>query len=231
MFPENFSLVAARAALRARVPVLLSAVALLLLLAVPACAPAQNDSAALPAGVTLPIKGGTYAVQAGQDGVELIRLHASEIVSNSHAGSNFARSMVYAGPHSTVELDGINASAHLKGAKLSFLVRLSDDSPDLMLDRVALIRLQQTDKRRVVSTYSQNIFGGQHKRQYDIVETTKAEVGDANASWALVTPVQPLGPGEYGIVFLPKDPNLFFGEVYDFNVDFEKAKPDTAKAH
>jgi hypothetical protein len=178
----------------------------------------QAGTASLPAGLALPNRGGIYAVDSGENGSTLTQLHATEILSNSHAGSNFARGMVYAGPHSTVELDGINAATHLSGGKLSFLVRVSDDSPDIMRNQLALVGLRQTANHRVVSSYSQNVFGGQHKRQYDLVAASKTDVGDANASWVLLTPLEPLPPGEYGIVFIPKDPTLFGSEVYDFNV-------------
>jgi hypothetical protein len=206
----------------------LAFVLLLLIVFAPTMSFAQDKAAALPTGVSLPRKGGLYAVQRNQGAPDLVRLHASQIVSNSHAGSNFARSMVYSGPHSSVELDGINASTHLSGANLSFLIRLNDDNPEVLRDQLAIIRLKQTADRRVVSGYSQNIFGGQHKRQYDLVATSKVDVGQGEENWVLVTPTQTLGPGEYGLVFIPKDPNLFASEVYDFNVDFQEAKPDQA---
>lgn len=168
-----------------------------------------------------------YAIQSTSSGNMLVQLHASEIKSNSHAGSNFARGMVYSGPRASVELDGLNAETHLEGSGLSFLIRLGDEDTDLMRSRLTLVRLKQTANRRVVSTFSQNIFGGQRKREYDVVPVSKTDVPDAN--WVKLTPAQPLEPGEYGIVMMPKDVNLFPGEVYDFDVAFDSAKPENSK--
>lgn len=183
-----------------------------------------QGSAVLPAGVSLPAKGGFYAVQPDGANSTLVQLHASEIKSNSHAGSNFARSMVYSGPRASVELEGLKAAVHLRADGVALLVRLSDEETDLMRNRLTLVRLRQTSDRRVVSSFSQNIFGGQRKREYDIVPVTKTDVPDAN--WVVMTPTQSLQPGEYGIIVMPKDPAFFPGEVYDFEVDAQSAKPE-----
>ena len=170
--------------------------------------------------MVLPTSGTIFAMD-GDKG--MVQLHPSEIVSNSHAGSNFARSMVYSGPRASVELEGLSAAVHLTSDKASFLVRLAGDDSELLRGRVALIRLRQGSKRRVVSTFSQNIFGGQRNRAYDVVAVTKTDVSDGN--WLKLTPDVPLPPGEYGIVFLPKDSWLFADTVYDFDVNFETARP------
>ncbi len=184
-----------------------------------------QQSPALPPGITLPTKGTMYAVDTTGTQTNLVQLHANEIVSNSHAGSNFLRSMVYANLHASVELKGINADTHLQSSGLSFLTRLSDEETELMRKRLTLIRLKQTADRRVVSAYSQNVFGGQRGRQYDVVETTKTDVPDSD--WVKLTPVKPLEPGEYGLVIMPKDASLFTDVVYDFDVDFREGKAET----
>lgn len=179
---------------------------------------------ALPSGLTLPSSGTVFSMSTGATTPELVQLHPSEIVSNSHAASNFARSMVYSGPRASVELAGLNAATHLAGDKPSFLVRLNVDDPELLRGRVSLIRMKQTKDRRVVSTYAQNVFGGQRTRTYDVVPVTKVDV--AEGKWLKLTPEAPLTPGEYGIIFLPKDAMLFPDAVYDFDVDFSAAKPE-----
>lgn len=186
--------------------------------------PLRAQEQVLPAGVTLPAKGGTYIVETNSAESKLIQLHASEIRSNSHAASNFARSMVYSGPRASVELEGLNSAIHVHGTNAFILVRLSDDDSDLLRSQLTLVRLRQVANRRVVSTVSQNIFGGQRKREYDVVPIAKADISGAN--WVKLTPVQPLAPGEYGIVAMPKDPNLYSGTVYDFDIDVEEARPD-----
>lgn len=183
-----------------------------------------QDGAVLPAGLSLPTKGGMYAVEVSGSGGALTQLHASEISVNSHAGSNFARSMVYAGSRAGWELKGLNAATHLRGTGLSFLVRLPDDDAELVRGRVTLLRLHQTEKNRVAAGFSQNMFGGQRKRQQDVIEVTKVDV--QGGSWLMVTPAKTLEPGEYGLAVLPKDSNVFADAVYDFDVDFNAAKLD-----
>jgi hypothetical protein len=77
--------------------------------------------------------------------------------------------------------------------------------------------------RRVVSNFSQNVFGGQRTKRYNDVAINKSDV-DPDV-WLEVTPQQPLTPGEYAIVFMPKDPLANPDAVYDFNVDSDPPKP------
>ena len=176
----------------------------------------SGTDASLPAGIALPKSGMIHAVDARSGGAVLLQLHPTEITSNSHAAGNFARSAVYAGPHSSVELKGAGAAIRLESAQASFLVRLTGDDPELLRGRVHLIRLQPTKDRRVVATFSQNIFGGQHSKKFDDVPIMKADVEPD--MWLKVTPEMPLGPGQYGLAIMPKDPNLFPDVVYDFEV-------------
>lgn len=162
-----------------------------------------------------------FAINVSGGDNALVQLHATEIISNSHAGSNFMRSMVYSGPRQSIELKGLNSETHLNGEKLSFLARLSEDETDLMRSRLTLIHLKQTTDRRVVSVFSQNVFGGQKTRQYEVVPVTKTDVADG--MWVKLTPEKPLEPGEYGIIIMPKDPSFTADAVYDFNVDFSAA--------
>lgn len=177
----------------------------------------------------LPKHGSMFGVVTRDRGPELTQLHATEIVHNLHAGSNLARGLVYAGPRATVELDNPAATVHLIGANLSLLAKLSDDETDLMRSRLTLVRLQPTDKRRVVSTYSQNVFGGQRKRLYDVIPVRKVDV--SGGEWVQLIPESPLGPGEYGIVIMPRDATLFPDAVYDFEVQAETSAIATDSKH
>ena len=184
----------------------------------------ETATVSLPAGVTLPRSGTVYLITPGVNGSvpPLVQLHPAEIVSNSHAAGNFARSMVYAGPHASLELKGLNAVAGTDDRQPTILVRINGDDPELLRSRVHLIRLQQTKDRRVVSSYSQNVFGGQRAKKYDDVAVTKA---DAEPDvWLTLTPDEPLKPGEYCVVFMPKDATAWPDTVYDFNVAVDVAK-------
>ncbi len=186
--------------------------------------PLRAQRAEAAEGLPLPTKGGVYAVDKSGADSTLVCLHAVEIKLNAHVGSNLVRGMVYSGPRSTAEIPGINAGIHLHAGGISFLVLLSDEESEGMRDRLAIIRLKQVATGRVISTHSQNIFGGQHKRQDDVIEVTKAKVGDGG--WVRISPSKPRKPGEYGIVFLPTDNKLLPGQVYDFDIDFNAAQPE-----
>ncbi len=177
-------------------------------------------------GISAPASGTVFALDVGahDGGNSLVQIHPREIVSNSHAAGNFARSAVYVGARSSIELAGLNAPVHLEGTTPSFFFRLSTDDPEILRKRVSLLRLRQDRDRRVVSSYSQNIFGGQRSRKYDEVPLTKIDVADRQ--WLKLTPQIPLTPGEYGIVVMPKDTNSFADIVYDFDVNLDAAKPE-----
>ena len=164
-----------------------------------------------------------HAMDARSGGAVLVPLHATEITSNSHAVGNFARSAVYAGPRASVELKGAGAAIRLESGQSSFLVRLTGDDPELLRGRVHLIRLQPARDRRVVATFSQNIFGGQHTKKFDDVPIMKADVEPD--TWLKVTPEMPLEPGQYGLAIMPRDPSLFPDVVYDFEVAMDAGRP------
>lgn len=184
--------------------------------------PAQSEKnvVEIAPGVTLPATGTIYGLDSGlgsaAKGPSLLQLHPTEILANTHAGSNFARSMVYAGPHSSIEIGGVSSAATFHTSQAVFYVRLGGDEPELLRNRVKILRLWSVKDRRVVSEFSMNIFGGHRKQQYDEIPASKSDVEGTN--WLKLTPQSPLEPGEYGIVFMPKDPNFFADSVYDFNV-------------
>ena len=167
-------------------------------------------------GIPLPSTGIIFVLDHVHEAPTLLQLHASEIHYNSHAAGNFARSAIYAGPHSSTELVGVSSAVTLHTNQAVLYVRLSGDDPELMRNRVTLIRLRSEKDKRVVSEFSMNIFGGQRSRYYDEVPASKSDVPDTN--WLKLTPQAPLEPGEYAVVFIPKDKNLTPDSVYDFTV-------------
>jgi hypothetical protein len=176
---------------------------------------AQTDDIA--AGVAFPRTGSVALLDTSSPVPKAVVVHATEIKSNAHAGSNFARGMVYAGPHSSVELDGVTSSLILTNSSPSFFVRLPTEDPDTLRNRITLVRLKPTKDTRVVLDFSQNVFGGSRKRHTDDIAIVKTDVD--GGSIAKVTPLKPLDPGEYGIIFLPKDQMLFSSTVYDFTIE------------
>lgn len=160
--------------------------------------------------------GAIFGLDSVDKKLSLVQIHPTEIVTNSHAGSNFARAQVFAGPHSSIELKGIRAAATFHTSQPVFYIRLSGDDAELMRNRVQIIRLRTDKDSRIVSDFSSNLWGGQKKRHYDEVAASKSD--EPNATWLKLVPQSSLEPGEYGIVFVPKDSNLFADAVYDFNI-------------
>jgi hypothetical protein len=171
-------------------------------------------------GVAFSRAGGVALLDTSGAAPKAVVVHATEIKSNAHAGSNFARGMVYSGPHSTVELDGTTASLILTSSSPAFYIRLPAEDPDTQRNRITLLRLRPTKDTRVVLDFSQNVFGGSRKRHTDEIAIVKTDVDDG--AWVRMTPLKPLEPGEYGITFLPKDQMLFSDTVYDFSVSTAK---------
>lgn len=167
-------------------------------------------------GITLPSSGTVFTVDTNDGKADLVQLHASEITLNSHAGSNFARSAVYAGPRLTVELKGTSSAATLHLSQPVLYVRLYGDDLELLRNRVQLLRLYPEKDHRVVSAFSMNIFGGKRKRIADDQPILKSDTTDPN--WLKLTPTTALEPGEYGVVFMPKDVNSGPDVVYDFSI-------------
>ena len=184
-------------------------------------------SATLPADIALPRAGTVFLLSTRLGKPALLQLHAAEIVTNSHAAGNFARSMVYVGARASFELKGLKAPTNVDAQQPGILVHLTGDDPELLRTRVHLIRLQQTKDRRVVSNYSQNVFGGQRTKKFDDVAVTKTDV-DPDV-WLKLTPEEPLTPGEYCVLFMPKDTNAWPDAVYDFDVSSDVAKVDGSK--
>ncbi|MBS1814430.1 MAG: hypothetical protein JSS87_06110 [Acidobacteria bacterium] len=181
--------------------------------------PAQTapSSPEVAPGVSLPSGGLLYALDKNDDKPSLVALHATEILSNTHAGSNFARSMVYSGPHFTVEIANSTSERSIHTKMPVFYLRLSGSDAETMRSRVALLRLWNGKKNtRVAAEFSRNIFGGSNKRVIDEVAIKKEDVGDSG--WLKITPESPLEPREYAIAFVPKDKLLFADTLYDFTV-------------
>jgi hypothetical protein len=139
-----------------------------------------------------------------------------EVLLNTHTGGNLLRGLVYAGPHVTAEVDGVRAEAVLASAKAVLFVRLNGDDPELARGRIHVLWLQHNKKRREITDYSQNVFGGQRTRGVDEVPVDMTMVEGTN--WVRVTPRDPLLPGEFAVVFMPKDVNEQPSGAYDFSV-------------
>jgi hypothetical protein len=180
-------------------------------------------------GISLPTSGdGTvFALDTTATGPVLLHIQPHEVVTASHAVTNFLRAQVYSGPHSSAEVDSPHAPISLASTKAILFVRIVGENAEIMRSWVHLLWLQPNKKRREVSDFSRNIFGGQHTRNVDDVPCTMEMIEGTN--WLKITPNDPLLPGEFAIAFLPKDVNQYPEVVYDFSVS--GGKPSTGNPY
>ncbi len=153
--------------------------------------------------------------QPSSEGPRLTSMHASAIVSDAHTGSNAARGIVWSGQHNTIELPGTSAALSLTTAQPVFYLHIDTEDPNDQRSQITLLRLKPGKENRLVLNMTANTFGGSRKRKDEEIAVTKTDV---SAGWVKLTPTAPLPPGEYGIMFLPKNTNMFTDRVYDFSV-------------
>jgi hypothetical protein len=194
-----------------------SSVALVLAVSVVSFGQAAKGPEVAP-GIVLPLDSDAvvFALDTGASGPVLTHVVPHEVMLATHAASNAFRSLVYAGPHITAELDSNHADTVLASAKAVFFVRLSGDDPELARGRIHLLWLQRSKKRREITDFSANVFGGQRTRAVDEVPVDTAMV--KGTDWLRMTPQEPLLPGEFAVVFMPKDVNQQPSAAYDFSV-------------
>lgn len=174
---------------------------------------AQNNA---PTPLTLPATGSMFATDVVNGKTSLVELRPSDISANHHAGKNFVRGLVAADPRNTLELAGASSATTLHTSHSTIYMRLSSDDPALTTERLTLLRVKPVDDHRVVATMRENIVGGHRERQQEEVPIRKGVA--QGTSWLKVMPEAPLAPGEYAVVFAPKDTTSLSTKVYDFNV-------------
>jgi hypothetical protein len=148
-------------------------------------------------------------------GPKVTSLHPAAVDSNRHTGSNMARGLAYAGQHNTVELAGVSSSTPVPTTMPAFYIHIDTEDPNDQHAGYVLLKLKPQKDTRLVLNLTANTFGGGRKRKMEEVAVTKTDV---SPGWMKMTPQTALPPGEYGIMFLPKDTNMFTDRVYDFTI-------------
>lgn len=190
---------------------------LVCLLSLPTFSQTQTTLEVAP-GVTLPAGGDStvFALDQKPAGPALVHIGPTEAKIASHAGSNFLRSAVYAGPHLSSDLAGAHANTSLSSSKVTLFVHLYGEDAELAIKRVHLVWADADKKNRHLADFSMNIFGGSRQRHmFDVPSTMERIEG---TTWLKITPNEPLAPGEYAVVIIPSDPNQFPSAAYDFAV-------------
>jgi len=166
--------------------------------------------------ITLPSTGTVIVVATAKGDPVPTAIHASEPKFNTQAGGNFARAMVYANQHRALELEGKTSAAQIQGNFQAIYIRIGSEDPEVVRNRVTLLALDQDKETRVIARFSNNVFGGQHKRNIVQVAVNKEDAEEGR--FLKLIPQVPLKPGEYGIVFMPKDVNFVGDLIYDFTI-------------
>jgi hypothetical protein len=173
-------------------------------------------------GITLPASGTVFTVDTKDGKPDLVQLHASEVSLNPRVGSNFFRGQAFNGPRTTMEIKGAASAVTLHSSQPAFYVRLYGDDLEIVRNRVLLLRIYPEKDHRVVLAFSANLWGAQRKRIADDKPASKVDTTDP--SWLKLTPSSVLEPGEYGVVFMPKDVSAGPEVVYDFTIPGTETK-------
>jgi hypothetical protein len=167
-------------------------------------------------GVTLPSSTVSVVGKDSSGELKAMKLKSAAVATDPHTGSNVAKGLVYANQHNSIQIAGKAAATVLQSSQPTFYVRLPEDNRDNLRGQVTLLRLKPTAETRIAIEFTANAFGGHRKRKVDEIAVDKADVHDGD--WVKVTPSKPLEAGEYGLMFLPLDPNAYSETVYDFAI-------------
>lgn len=196
---------------------------------VPAWVARSVPGPAVAPGLLLPATGRVWALDTFEGKPDLVRLMYLPTSMDRHAVSNFAKANLapfIAKMKATVEVRGAEASARLHESMPAIFVRCSQgDDEDAALDpstaethtELVLVKLEVRGDKRLVSTMAFTQVTGKASRSEALVEVNREQV--AGTAWQKITPRQPLAPGEYGLVALPKGQALFATRVFDFAID------------
>jgi hypothetical protein len=190
---------------------------------------ATTSGAVIENGLVLPATGHVWATDVFEGQRQLVQMKYVPTDLDRHAGSNILKAnmapFVYK-PKQTVEIQGSMADIRLHDPNTAIYVRgygsVSDDaavSPGTSSTQteLVLVRLEPKKDRRVVSTIAFTQITGNAARNSQIVSFKIERLGDTD--WQKITPKEPLSPGEYALMPMPRGQNLFPTTVFDFAVD------------
>jgi hypothetical protein len=193
-------------------------VLVLFLIGALSCAAQSPEPVEVAPGISLPTAGDAtvFALDQTSSGPFLIHIKPHELFINTHAPVNYLRAQVFAGPHQTSQLRGIHSETALASTKAVFYVRIVGENAEIDKTRVHLLWLEGRKEARNVAEFSNNIFGGQHRRNlYEVACSTRIV---EHTNWLKLTPNEPLSPGEFAVVVLPADVNQPPTAAFDFSV-------------
>jgi hypothetical protein len=191
--------------------------------------PAALRGTAIKNGLVLPAIGHMWATDVFEGTPQLVQLKYVPTNLDRHAGSNVLKAnmapFVYK-PKQTVEIQGTTANVHLHDPDTTIYIRgygsanedaAASSGTSSTQTELALVRLEPKKDRRVVSTIAFTQLTGNAARNSQIVSFKIERLGDTD--WQKITPKEPLAPGEYALMPMPRGQNLFPTAVFDFAVD------------
>ena len=191
-----------------------------------AMATAGGDGAAPEAAPDLRVPSGSlpWALDVFEGSKELVPVHASAVQLNNHKGANVVGGLA-AGPFykakMTTELAGTTARTALHTTTPVFYLhpggQVEAETEGIsMVAGWAVVHAGVENGRRLLSTVKFTQLTGNAKRSDGQVELTTEMLP---GGWMRVTPKEALTPGEYALLPVMRQANVFSTAVYDFRVD------------
>ena len=180
-------------------------------------------------GLMLPALGHVWARDSFGGRSRLVQLKYVPTEVDRHTASNVLKAniapFVYK-PKNTIQVQGAAANVRLHDPRASIYIRGfgiagSEDaagSPETSTQTdLTVVRLESKKDRRIISTIAFTQITGKAARGIQTIALTVEKLG--NTGWRKITPNEPLPPGEYALMCMPRGPEFFPTSVFDFAID------------
>ena len=180
-------------------------------------------------GLTLPGTGMIWALDTFDGKPELVHLKYFPTNLDRHVASNIAKvnlAPFIAKSKATVEIRGAKSAVRLHVSTPTIFIRnMQSNNEDAAVDpstlptysEWTLVKLEARGDKRLVSTISFTQYTGKASRSEAVAQIVADRI--PQSTWWKVVPKEPLAPGEYGLVALPKGQSLFPTRIFDFAID------------
>jgi hypothetical protein len=160
---------------------------------------------------------------------QLVQIKYVPTEVDRHAASNILKAnmapFIYK-PKDTIEIKGAAANVRLHDPNVSIYVRgyafaASEDTTEssetsTQMD-LTLVKVESKKDHRIVSTIAFTQITGKAARSNQTIALSIEKLGKTD--WQKITPNEPLLPGEYALMCMPRGPYLFPARVFDFAID------------
>lgn len=209
----------------------------------PSIDPPETQSAAdapgtpIGDGLVLPDVGHVWVRDSLDGRPHLVQLKYVSTQVDTHAASNMVKAnmapFIYK-PKDTIEIHGAAANVRLHDPEPTIYLRgygiwISEDAADsadtsTQMD-LTLAKVESKKDHRIVSTIAFTQITGKAARNNQTIAINIEKLG--NTDWQKITPKEPLPPGEYVLMGMPRGANLFPARVFDFAIDPQAPASET----